>query len=110
MNTFDKAPECAFKCQGYVKDFCCGEFCEILVRNSMKKGEHRSVSPGTAAGGYEAASQTNLCRDSIDQQIESSRLETIDRIVARYDKVHAVTQPDFMYLVNLARHGSKGAA
>ena len=28
----------------------------------------------------------------------------IDRIVARYDKVHAITMPDFMFLVNLARH------
>lgn len=29
--SFTKAPECRHKCAGYVRDFCCGEFCERLA-------------------------------------------------------------------------------
>lgn len=34
--TFPVDPKCAIKCQGYPNDFCCGEFCELLARNSAK--------------------------------------------------------------------------
>ncbi len=27
----EKHAACQYKCQGYTMDFCCGEFCELLI-------------------------------------------------------------------------------
>ena len=55
MTNFAKAPECQYKCQGYVQDFCCGEFCERLASGTPKTD--------AITGAYNQGALAQLCRE-----------------------------------------------
>ena len=57
----DKAPECEFKCQGYVMDFCCGEFCERLVKQKAGTTAKPSVTRGPIYETYNPEHSCDTC-------------------------------------------------